>query len=189
MKGSRIIKQENFKGIEITPVKEQSIIMNPLLMHFDINNTKESICMTKFNIDKKSNNFYLKKYNCQVNPNDYKKYMFIPPIGLFSSDLLTIYNVDSIDSLMDFVENNNNIDHINMILNSWMRVNLNNIKNNTTFLAKIYYKLLKDYFTNKDNDPVTIIKEFIDSWVSKKSPEDFYFDLYNDTLTFLFKNK
>ncbi len=187
MKGTRKIKQENYKGIEIKNIPNNSRVMNPITMSLYQNKEVDPICLTKFNIDKKSNNFYIKKYNCKTDPNNYQKYLYLPPIGLFSRDILTIYQIESVDSLTNFIEETENIYTLNRVLNCWVRQNLDLVKNNNNFLVKIYSKLLSNIYKNRPlaGDLEKLIKDYIDKWLQKKSENELYFDLYSDLINFI----
>ena len=166
----RIIKTNN----SYTNLTPNNYIINPINAELQ----ETTACLSK------NNNFY-NNYKCQTNTDDYKKHLYVPPIGIVGSDILRIYDIDSIDSMYQWFEEEfekgTTIATINRILNSWIKNNFNLIKNNS-YLEKIYYKLLVHLNSNikKNNNLEKDIKQFINNWVSKKSSNDFDFNLLED---------
>jgi hypothetical protein len=156
-----------------TNLTDNSYIVDPIQIEL----IQKSACLND-NV-----NFY-SKYKCQTTQEDYKKNLYVPPIGIMSYDILRIYDIDSIDSLYKWFEEEfdkgTNIYNINRILNCWLKNNFNLINNNS-YLGKIYYKLLVHLNSkNKKNNLEKEIKQFINNWVSKKSSNDFDFNLLED---------
>ena len=119
--------------------------------------------------------------------------MYLPPIGFSSSDILQIYNIESIDSLDKWIQENienKNYITINRVLNCWIKNNFDTLKNYNNFLEKIYNKLLYQYFlkskTQKINETETNkeIKNFIDYWINKYNGSEFNLDLLEELLNY-----
>lgn len=190
----RIIRDEfdqkqtnNFKSKEIVNLQPNEYLLHPATLTWTKNtNTTNPICLTKFQIDKKNNLNFFNEYKCKSNINNYNKNLYIPPIGLESSDLLNIYSIESIDSLYSwFLENFKKTNYltINRVLNSWIRVNFETLKNYNNYLEKIYSKVTEYNFKddkNYINNQTDINKEigsFIDYWIGKHSSNEFDLNL------------
>ena len=128
----RIIKNEyleykNFtsKNMEISEVPANSQIIHPITLNW-IDNKKASnpICLTKPSFDKEGISLY-KEYKCTNQKNKYNNYLYTPPIGITSENLIVIYDVESIDKLYQFIDDN--IDKINVLTLNWTSFIFNNI--------------------------------------------------------------
>ncbi len=201
----RIIKNEyiehkNFtsKNMEIKEVPPNSQIIHPVTLSW-IDNTRSSnpICLTKPSFDKEGLTLY-KDYKCTgQNPNKYNGYLYLPPIGLTSENLIKIYDVESIEKLSFFIiENINkiNILTLNRIVNSWIRSNYDTIKTYNNFLEKIYLSLIEKYYSSENFQVLTKkinlekeIKDFIDYWFGKNNTLGFKIDLLSDLENYLEK--
>lgn len=195
IKGKRIIKNENLtsNSIEISNVPSNTYAMHPINMVLYQNN-KNPICLTKNYLDNNNNLKFHYDYKCknQNNIDDYKKILYIPPIGLSSIDLLKIYNINSFDELNKWFDDEFNEGtiyiSINRILNCWIKNNINLFKNNNFLENKIipiYQKLLT--ITTLKTIKSEELKKFMIDWFNKKSSNDFYFDLLGDIVIYLNK--
>jgi hypothetical protein len=196
----RTIKNESNIGIqekkqflnisqEIAQIPKNTYTMEPILVRLT-DKVPNPICLTKTKFDDNNIKFY-NNYKCNTNTDNYKKSLYVPPIGIVSGDILRMYNIDNIDSLNnyinDMIESGSNYHSMNRILNCWIRNNFDLIKNNS-FLEKIYYKILSIYLDSKIIKKINLekeIKEFINKWISKKSADEFNFDLYEDLYSYL----
>jgi len=191
----RIIRDEieYFKSKEIYNLPPNSKIMHPLNVTPIINSDPiNPLCLTKFQMDKNNNLNILSTYKCKNNLNSYKKNLYIPVIGLESIDLLNMYSVQSIDSLNNFIEENKEINIItkNRIINSWIRVNFETLKNYNNYIEKIFLKLFENNIAFTDTNETSIKKEikyFIDYWITKHSVDEFNLNLFSDLLKYLDK--
>ena len=189
--------QHNFNSKDIVELKPKTNILHPtaLLWVQNINPTNP-LCITKFQMDNKKNLTILNEYKCKSNLNNYKKNLYIPPIGLNSNDLLNIYSIESIDSLYEWISDNLQIAKyitVNRILNCWIRVNFDTLKNYNNYLEKICSKILefnsKDKFKDNEDKIRKEIKNFIDYWINKHSVNEFNLELIEDLRYYLVKNK
>jgi hypothetical protein len=193
----RIIKDEiyYFNSKEISNLSPNTITFHPINLKIVENNDPiNPICLTKFQMDKNNNLNILNTYKCKNNIDNYKKNLYIPIVGLDSSDLLNIYSIKSIDSLNEFV--NENLDKlflitINRIINCWIRVNFETLKNYNNYLEKIYWKIIEfnhvSYSASNESTIKKEIKDFIDYWIKKHSVEEFNFDLFTELNEYLNK--
>ena len=189
---TRYIKEENFRGQEIATIPSNTNILDPIFLRTS-NKKDNPICLTKLGLDKNNNLQFYNNYKCSSNVNDYKKYLYIPPIGLSSAELLKIYNIHTVDDITttfdEMLESGENYHTINRILNCWIKNNFDFLKGNN-FLDKIYNKLLSIYLDSKIIKKINLEKEinsYIKTWLSKKTSNDFDFDLLNDMMNHLNK--
>jgi hypothetical protein len=189
----RFIKEESYKGSdEIVTIPTNTRIMEPLFLKIT-NNMPNQTCLKKLDLNNNKNLTYYNNYKCVSNVNDYKKYLYIPPIGISSSSLLKIYDIDSIDDLNVLYDqySDGTINYItfNRVINCWIKNNIDFLKNNI-FLEKIYYKLLSTFLAQKIISKINLekeIKEYFTKLLVTKSYSMFEFDLLNDMINFLSK--
>lgn len=180
----RIIKKEKFTGNDIVNVPSNSMLLHPLTSTMTRNDSTNPVCLTKFNLQ----NNKLKitnKYKCENNNDKYKQYLYIPPIAIQSKDVLTMYDIDTIDSLKTYVKENiesGNIFTIRRIFNCWIKNNIETLKNFNDGLEKILGYLVNRYYNDKnllENNNISI-KNFVDYWIDKNSNLPFNFDIIDD---------
>lgn len=147
---------------EIINMKPNTKLLHPLTCAWmDTQDIKTDICLTKYIYNKKDTdyydintnnfNFYITNKCKNKNLKKYKNYLYIPPVGISSDIILKIYNIKSIDSLINWLEEkeNNNINTINRVLNCYISNNINILKNHYTLFENIYKKLLIKYSNKK----------------------------------------
>ncbi len=206
----RVIKDEfkeyrNFisKSNAIINIPPNSSIIHPISLDLIENkNNSQSICLQKPELTKDGIIWYNtnKCINNNIN-NNYKKYLYIPPIGIQSQDLLSIYSIDTIESLQKFIKDNLdsiNILTINRLLNCWIRANFSTVKLHNNLLEKIYKDMLKRYYGSKYIEKIMErlnldkeIKNFIDYWCEKNNDAIFVLNLLDNLynhLNLIFKN-
>jgi len=195
----RIIKNFNSKNMEIDEIPSNSSRMHPITLNL-IDNTKSPnpLCLTKPHMEKNGMMLYT-DYKCLNKTNNYKNNLYIPPIGIGSNNLLVIYNIDSIDGLYNFINeniSNMNILSLNRIVNSWIRVNFDTIKVYNNFLEKIYKKMLEKYLSydnwTKYQNIINLdkeIKDYIDYSFNKNNKIEFNYNLLSDLAIYLGKIK
>jgi hypothetical protein len=197
----RLIKQENFfKNKEIINIEPDNQKLHPISSQW-INTSKivNPICLTKFQILNNETKI-INNYKCTTNADNYKSFLFLPPIGLTSNDIIKIYDLESIDILYKWIsENINNINlsrsnHINYltivrVVNCWIRVNFETLKNYNNFLVKIINKLFNFYFRDNLNVPELDkeIKDYINYWMNLNSGTEFKLNLIDDFYNYVIK--
>jgi hypothetical protein len=202
MNNKRIIKNDinqsvkKFEQKEIINIYPNNQLLHPISSHW-INTQKlvNPICLTKFQIVNNETQI-INTNKCENNPNDYKKFMFLPPIGLTSDDIIKSYDLESIDSLYNWISNNidnrdSSINYLTIVrvINCWIRVNFETLKNYNNFLVKIISKLFKFYFGDNFDIPEfnKEIRDYIDYWMNKKSRTDFKLNLIDDFYNYIIK--
>lgn len=193
------MKKRLIKKDDIVNLKPNTQMLHPISTIWMDNANKNPLCLTKFKVtdDKNISQFTYKNYKCINNLDNYNKYMYLPPIGINSSELLKIYEIkDSIDSLNNWIKTNGKINYftMNRILNAWLKNNFDTLKSYNNVLVKMYLELLLIYLDYdiikkiKDDDTYESkninkdIDNYIDYWFEKKNPNDFEFDLLNDMI-------
>ncbi len=202
MNNKRIIKNEFekknlFKSKEIANIDPDNQTLHPISSQWiNTKNLLNPICLTKFQILNNETKI-INTYKCKTNTNDYKSFLYIPPIGLLSDDIIKIYDLESIDRLYNWL--NEHIDessssHINYltiirVVNCWIRVNFETLKNYNNFLVKIIGKLFKFYFGKNINIPEIDkeIKYYVDYWMNKHSGNEFELNLIGDFYNYIIK--
>lgn len=173
-------------------------ILNP--NNLDLYKTKDDksiVMLTKyyiFNRDLKDikvindNNDTLKK-NLKKNLKiDNQKYMLTPSVILSSESILQLYEIESIDNLIEtitiYIKNNKNFNTINRILNSFIKANLDDLKKNNKIIYTIIIDLINNYYPKFKNNEKKI-SDYIKTWFTNKHENDFDFDLFNNIKKFL----
>ena len=87
---------------EISQVPKNTYTMEPILVRLT-DKVPNPICLTKTKLDDNNIKFY-NNYKCNTNNNNYKKSLYVPPIGIASSDILRMYDIDNSDSLNTFIK-------------------------------------------------------------------------------------
>jgi len=204
MNNKRIIKNELekdlFKSKEINNVTPNTQTLHPISSQWiNTNNLVNPICLTKFQILNNETKIF-NTYKCKNETTNYKSFLFVPPIGLTSNDIIKIYDLESIDLLYSWINKHlsiesslepNPINYITIVrvINCWIRVNFETLKNYNNFLVKIVNKLFKFYFGDTFNIPEIDkeIRYYIDYWINKKSSTEFKFDLIEDFFNYIIK--
>ena len=102
-----------------------------------------------------------------------------------SSDLIS----DLIDWIDKQINNDSTYDHVNRLVNVWIKDNFSILITNSEILNDIYFKIFKKYWKIKINEK-QFKKEtntFIKDWIKEKDHEDFDFNLGNDLKNYLSK--
>lgn len=182
MINKRFIKSEPvinnpFTNKEIVNVESGSSTLHPISAQWvDLKNKEDTICLTKYQILNNESKIY-NNYKCKTNVNNYKNFLYIPPIGLSSDDILKIYKLESINELYNYINDNiNDINYLTIvrIINCWIKVNFDTLKSYNKFLIKIITKLFKYYYSDiiKSDDFDKETGDFIEYWISTtKQPE------------------
>ncbi len=150
----------------------------------------------------KNTSFPLKNYKYTIANNE-NTAVALPfqPIGILSSDILQIYKINSIDSLLEYIETNiklENILTINRILNYWIYSNYSILKLHNDILEKIYKKMIYAYIKyfnieiewviEKKNININKeIKDYIDYWINKNNITIFSLNLLTDFINYFIK--
>ena len=151
---------------------------------------KTNNCFSKLNY--KNNKFSY--FNNTCNNENFKKYIYTPPITISTELILNIYNINTINDLLTFIDDNiDNLNYlkINRILNSWITMNFETLKINKLIFDKIYIKIMETYFgTNMyaGDEFKQKVYKYIDYWITANNPNQFNIDLLGDILKYIYNN-
>lgn len=182
-KGTRVIKKDSFKK------DSDEVFLNPLTLKIEKNDLKNPLYLTKFFFDD-NNNLINYKVENPKNQTDASKFMLTPSLLIQSNELIKLYGIIDITTLIEFVDNNiDNIyfDSLNRIINCWIRDNFSQLQKTNKVLINIYIKLfIKFYNFNIDNKSLTkVIELFIIKWFKDKNKNNFFLNLGNDLIKYL----
>ena len=117
--------------------------------------------------------------------------MYIPPITINSETLLNIYNLNNIEDIINYIDNNLNkkiinFYHINRILKCWIRTNFNNLNTYLNVIQKICIKMIYAYFYIEQNTDIEKdINDYIKYWIKKNNDINiFTLDLFIDIVIY-----
>jgi len=174
----RIIKDDkNYKSKDIVTVPINNKILHPITL--DVINTNgflNPICLTKMYISNNKLNNY-SNYICN-GENKYKVNIQLPPIALNSSDLLEIYNINNIDSLIEWINTNiveYNFYTFSRVISCWIIDNPDTLKTYKKHIINICNKLLSNYSPEIKNINISISDEinlFINNWIDEYKIDD-----------------
>ena len=114
----------------------------------------------------------------------------IPHININEEVLLSYYNVTDIESLANYVDEKIEdmyYDSINRIINLWIKVNLENLKNYNQALFPILKEVILKFTNVSEKDINKELGKFTSYWVNSKNLTDFNFNLIHDFKKYLSK--
>jgi hypothetical protein len=164
----RIIKDEkSFKSKDIVTVPINKNIIHPITLNkINTEEFKNPICLTKMYISNNKLNTF-SNYICN-GENKYKQYIQLPPVSLNASNLLEIYDINSIDELNEWIKNNmfgyTQITIIRVI-SSWIINNSDTLKLYKKKLGQICLFLISNKYEIKESKDEEKILRFIDDWI------------------------
>ncbi len=160
-------------------IDTNEFFLHPITLELVLNKGPKKICPTELHYV--NNKPYMVKPVLQVDDTklsdrDIQSFMTVPYLNLNMEQMLSIYKINSIDSMVKWLDENNNrpIETINRILMVWIRLNFEELKNNNRILVSIYKKIGKKYFNNKDEEHY---QEKINNWFKKTNPDTFHLNL------------
>ena len=116
--------------------------------------------------------------------------MRAPNLNLDLDEFLSFYDIKDIDSLNNWIDENNttqSYDLINRIINLWIKNNIDSLKNFNTALSNIIKKIINYHLKINKKEMEKELPEFVSYWVNKKDVNDFKFNLIHDFKNFLSK--
>jgi hypothetical protein len=187
MKHTRQLKQETTN--QIMNVEPNANFLHPITLEMGTNNTNAPICLTKLFLDNNNNMQRFNKYKCVTNHDEYKNVLYIPPIGYNSTDIIRMYEINTIDNLNNFI-NENLMDEIliNRILNCWIKSNFDILIKHNNILNEIYNKIIQKYYSDIIKNFNLDKSNFINEWFSQHHKTEFHLDLLSDYISYIKKN-
>jgi hypothetical protein len=158
------------------------------------NNNNNNICPTKHDYDGISSNAQW-DIKCltheKLSAFELSKYMSIPYINLSPRYLLKIYNINNIDDLIKWINQNINnkqpYNYINRIVNIWIKINIELLLVNNKILYEIYLDFQKKYWKINIDDKIFLkeTEKFIKKYFKKLELIEFDFNIGNNLYNFL----
>ncbi len=173
-------------------VDTNEFFLHPISLELVLNKGPKKICPTELHYV--NNKPYTVKPvssvdETKLSDRDIQSYMAVPYLNLNMEQMLSIYNINSIDSMVKWIDDNikgdtnKPFETINRILMVWIRLNFDELKKNNRILNSVYKKLGKKYF-NKINDNYNdnynddnYLENKIKNWFKKTNQDAFHFDL------------
>jgi len=193
------LKDNKKENKEISNIKSNKYALHPISSLFVKNRTDSTECLTSFYYSDDKLNIS-KNYRCKNIQQDIKDIYILPPIGLLSDDIVKIYNVETIDKLFVWFnksiddiksDNHNTINYLTIIkiINCWVRVNFDTLKNYNNFLVKIISKLFNLIFNNEYDIPKIDdkINKYINFWIKNHSESDYNLNIIDDFNNYIIK--
>jgi len=164
-------------------------VLHPNYLSLVTSNNNNTIALTKdYILNNKIKNIKIindNKFNLKI---DDRKYMLYPSVIVSSENILQIYKIESLDYLIEtidnYIKNKNNFYTINRILNVFIKNNLDDLKKNNGIIYKIIIDLINNYYPEFKNNEKKIL-EYIKIWFKNQNENDFNFDLFNNIIKFL----
>ena len=174
-------------------VEKNDFILHPITLNLIKNNLSKKQCPSELHfIDGELQYTKICNSNNKFTSNDIQKFMALPYLNLSYSEMLAIYSINTVDNLINWIDNKIKEDvpfqYINRIINIWIKYNYNDLINNSNILVKIYNILNNKYWS------LDLLKldKFILNWFKNKDYNDFSFNLGNDIYIYYkikYKNK
>lgn len=169
LKGNRSITNDN------------DIYLNPYTLNF-IESTENEYISRPYVVDNKLN-FITKDRNKKI---DLDSNIYFNPLLLLEfSNIFKIYDIyvfDDINSKFIFLLETYTYKTVNRIIESLIRENFNDLKNNNKILSKLFYNIFNYEYKNINENDIT---DFINNWFKTKTNNSFYLNLGNDLEKFL----
>jgi hypothetical protein len=160
--------------------------LHPTTLELVLNNKPDKkLCPSELHYVKNKPYTYViksEKDNSKLSDRDIQSYMAVPYLNLNMEQMLSIYKIDNIDSMMKWLNDNINgpttkpIETINRILMVWIRLNFEELKENNRILLSIYKKIGKKYYNNNSNNE-SLYQEKINNWFKNTDPNSFHLNL------------
>jgi hypothetical protein len=162
------------------------------ITNFYNKDTNEIISLSTKNKLSRNYNFNL-NYKCnKLSKEEIKQNMLLPNLILSEDNILNMCNINTIEQLITFINNeidNKPYDFLNRLVNIWIRIDFNIIKENNKILFDIYIILFNKFF------PKIIIKKeyhdkinkYILNWFNNKKIDDFDLNLARDLKLYIKK--
>lgn len=171
-------------------VEKGEFFLHPITLKLLKNEENNLKCPTEiYYKDMTSMQYKLCKSNKEkLSSSDIQKFMTLPYLNLNLEAMLSVYNINTIDNLLDWITDMINRDkpfiYINRIINIWIKINYDNLLNKHAILGEVYEKINNKYWNSNSIDKINNI---IKKWFKTKNYDDFNFDLGTDIFTELEK--
>ena len=159
--------------------------LHPITLSLSKNNsTTKKYCPSEFHYDKDGPTYSKQCHKTTINSLDIQKFMALPYLNLNIEQMLDIYKINGIESLILWVDNMISeklpFQYINRIINIWIKSNFDMLIKNNNIMIDIYIKINKNYW--KQEFIIEDVNKYIKKWFKNKNYDDFSLDLGNDIL-------
>lgn len=157
--------------------------LHPITLALSKNNsTTKKYCPTEFHYDKDGPTYAKQCSKNSISNYDIMKFMALPYLNLNIEQMLEIYKIYNIETLIKWIDIKIDekvpFQYINRIINIWIKSNYDNLVKTNNIMTDIYIKLNKHYM--KQNLSSDNINKYIKNWFKNKDYNDFEFDLGRD---------
>jgi hypothetical protein len=158
-------------------IDTNEIYLHPITLELVVNKGPKKICPTELHYVNNKPYTGAPIENPNLTEKDIQSFMALPYLNLNIEHMLSIYKIESIDSMVKWIDEcinlNKQFNYINRILNIWIRFNFEELTKNNKILVSIYKKLNNKYYNISLNN----IEEKINEWFSKTKYDDFNVNL------------
>lgn len=187
------MSKNNIRKIKCASNCSNKLLINPLtLIKADIKDDSKRCSTNSINIIDFINNLSM-SINCneKVSQDIIKKNMLFPNIHIDYDYIVKMYNINSIDSLKEWVSMNINRKSyytIQRVVQSWIITNINELKYFNNALVEILKEIMSEYTKIEENLLDTELPKFIDYWIKKNNDNNnFNLNLFTDFKNYLSK--
>ena len=158
------------------PFEKGELYLHPITLQTIKNTTDYTKCPSELYYDNNELIPY-KQYTSsdKLSTQEIQKFMALPYLNLDTNYILLNYKIESVDSLLSWVDNMMSEDkpfkYINRIINIWIKINFDSLKENNKILVTLYEKLS----SKMNNKKIDLDK--INKWFKTKKSDDFSFNL------------
>jgi len=160
-------------------VDTNEVFLHPVTLELVLNKGPKKICPTELHYvnGKAYTAKPLTPAEIVLTDRDIQNYMAIPYLNLNMEQMLSIYKIESIDTLIKWLDNNIDkpIQTINRVLMVWIRFNFEELKENNRVLVNIYKRISKKI--NYEHINVDDLENKINNWFKKNNPDSFHLNL------------
>jgi len=159
--------------------------LHPITLDLSKNTSNNTMyCPSSFHYDKDGPTYAKACTKNTISSSDIQKFMALPYLNLNIEQMLDIYKINNIESILlwvtNMIEENMPYKYVNRIINIWIKSYYDDLLKNNNILINIYEQINNHYW-KKDIDRDQINK-YIKYWFKNKNYEDFSFDLGNDMI-------
>lgn len=178
------------------PLKTGEYSLHPITLEFITNETKNDFCLSETYFEKNQNekisNIY-SKYGKTPTELEIRRYMALPYVGFGSSQILNLYEIDTIGDLNEWVQKNvkESFTYINRIIKIFIIDNILGFKksNDYTQLVTITKLVLENHkkIDTKHSKINKYITDYIKYWFQNFDENKFDNDIISDINNYLKK--
>ena len=161
-------------------IDTNEVFLHPITLELVLNKNTNKICPTELHYVNGKPYTYApisKTTYKEFKDRDLQKFMSVPYLNLSMEQMLMMYKITSIDSMIKWIDNNMDkpLQTVNRILMVWIRFNFDDLIDNNRILINIYKKLSKNYKLKTINEDE--LESKINKWFKNNSANNFYLDL------------